>query len=160
VKFGSAHVPTNQASVRGGTKFTVSFYQNGRRIRRTFDSLAKATQEARTAAMKIQQRLAEVADLGVADRQNYLEATSLLEGLPVPLAAAVKEYVRCRELLGGSPLLSAIEEHVRRTNGLRMGASVADVVKELMVPKQQYGVSKRYLAQFRSHLNRFAELFR
>ena len=160
VKFGSAHVPIYQGSVRGGTRFTVSFYQNGRRIRRTFDSLAKATEEARTAAMKIQQGLAEVADMRVADRQNYLAATSLLENLSVPLVAAVEEYVRCRELLGGSPLLSAIEEHVRRTNGLRMGASVADVVKGFMAAKEEDGVSKRYLAQLRSDLNRFTEFFR
>ena len=62
VKFGSAHLPIYQGSVRGDTRFTVSFYQNGRRIRRTFDSLAKATEAARTAAMRIQQALAEVAD--------------------------------------------------------------------------------------------------
>lgn len=160
VKFGSAHVPIYQGSVRGDTRFTVSFYQNGRRVRRTFDSLAKATEEARTAAMKIQQGLAEVADMRVADRQNYNAATSLLGSLSVPLVAAVEEYVRCRELLGGSPLLSAIEEHVRRTNGLRMGASVADVVKEFMAAKEEDGVSKRYLSQLRSDLNRFTEFFR
>src|SRR5207302_3826999 len=55
VKFGSAQVPVYEGAVRGATRFTVSFYQNGRRVRRTFDSFAKATNEARTAAMKIQQ---------------------------------------------------------------------------------------------------------
>ncbi len=110
--------------------------------------------------MKIQQGLTEVADMRVADRQNYHAATSLLGSLSVPLVAKVEEYVRCRELLGGSPLLSAIEEHVRRTNGLRMGASVADVVKEFMAAKEEDGVSKRYLAQLRSDLNRFTEFFR
>ena len=70
VKFGSAHAPIYQGSVRGHTRFTVSFYQNGRRIRRTVDSLAKATEEARTAAMKIQQGLAEVEDMRVAVRRR------------------------------------------------------------------------------------------
>jgi hypothetical protein len=121
---------------------------------------ALASEAARTAAMKIQQGLAEVADMRVADRQNNHAATSLLEKLSDPLVAAVGEYVRCRKLLGGSPLLSAIEEHVRRTNGLRMGASVADVVKEFMAAKEEDGVSKRYLAQLRSDLNRFTEFFR
>ena len=82
VKFGSAHVPIYQGSVRGDTRFTVSSYQNGRRIRRTFDSVAKATEEARMAAMKIQQGLAEVADMRVADRQNYHAATSLRPRFP------------------------------------------------------------------------------
>ena len=103
VKFGSAQVPIYEGSVRGAARFTISFYQNGRRVRRTFDSLVKATEEARTAAMKIQQGLAEVADMRVADRQNYMAATSLLENISVPLVAAIEEYVRCRELLGGSP---------------------------------------------------------
>ena len=79
VKFGSAHVPIYQGSVRGDPRFTVSFYQNGRRVRRTFDSLAKATEEARTAAMKIQQGLTEVAGMRVADRQNYHAAIGILD---------------------------------------------------------------------------------
>ena len=40
VKFGSAHVPIYEGSVRGHARFTVSFYQNGRRVRRTFDTIS------------------------------------------------------------------------------------------------------------------------
>jgi hypothetical protein len=85
---------------------TISFHQNGRRIRRTFDSLTKTTDEARTAATKIQQGLAEAADMRVADRQSYLAANVLRDRVSVPLVAAVEDYVRCRELLGGVPLQS------------------------------------------------------
>ena len=53
VKFSSAQVPIYEGSVRGAARFTISFYQNDRRVRRTFDSLVKATGEARRAAMKI-----------------------------------------------------------------------------------------------------------
>jgi hypothetical protein len=120
-------VPVYEGCVRGVTRFTVSFYQNGRRVRRTFDSLAKATEEARTAAMKIQQGLAEVADMRVADRHNHLGANSLLERVSVPLVAAVEEYVRCREMLDGMPLLTAVEDYLRRNRGVRAGAKVPDI---------------------------------
>jgi len=159
VKFGSAQVPIYEGSVRGASRFTISFYQNGRRVRRTFDSLAKATDEARAAATKIQQGLAEAADMRVADRQSYLAANSLLERVSVPLVAAVEEYVRCREMLGGLPLLAAVEEHLRRTRGVRMGARTPELAKEFVEAKQQDGASERYIYQLRSDVFRFAERF-
>lgn len=91
--------------------------------------------------MKIQQDSADVADMRVADRQNYHAATSRPDNLLVPLVAAVEDYVR-------------------RTSGLRRGASVADVVKEFMAANEDDGASKRCLAKRRSDLNRFAEFFR
>jgi integrase len=152
-------VPVYEGCVRGVTRFTVSFYQNGRRIRRTFDSLAKATEEARTAAMKIQQGLAEVADMRVADRHNYVAANSLLQRVSVPLVAAVEEYVRCREMLDGMPLLTAVEDYLRRNRGVRAGAKVPDIANEFVAAKEQDGASPRYIYQLRSDVLRFAKRF-
>jgi hypothetical protein len=159
VKFGSAHVPVYEGSVRGVTRFTVSFYRDGRRVRRTFGSLAEATAEARAAATKIQQGLAEVADMRVADRQNYLAANSLPEHVSVPLVAAVEQYVKCVQMLDGMPLLTAVEDYVRRNRGVRAGAKVPDIMKEFVAAKEQDGASARYIYQLRSDVFRFAERF-
>jgi integrase len=159
IKAGSAQVPIYESSVRGATRFTIAFYRDGRRVRRSFDSLERATEEARLAARKIQQGLAETTDLRPQDRENYLAAVALLRGSPIPLVAAVEEYVRCRKLLGDAPLFPAVEEYLRRTRGVRLGASVAEVIKEFLTAKEQDGVSKRYLAQLRSDVNRFSTAF-
>ena len=159
IKIGSAQVPIYEGAVRGATRFTIAFYRDGRRARRTFDSLEKAAEEARLAARKIQQGLAETTDMRPADRENYRAAIAMLRGSPIPLVAAVEEYVRCRKLLGDAPLFPAEEEYLRRTRGVRLGVSAADVIKEFLAAKEQDGVSKRYIAQLRSGVNRFLSAF-
>ena len=118
-----------------------------------------AIAEARTAAIKIQNGMAQAADLSVADRDTLRSAQALLTPFRVPLLSAVEEYVRCRTLLGDSPLLPAVEEYLRRTRGVRLGATVPEVVKEFLAAKEQDGVSRRYLNQLRSDVNRFAAAF-
>jgi hypothetical protein len=86
--------------VRGATRFTIVFYREGRRCRRTFKTLESATLEARRIASSIQRGYSETTDLRPADRENYLAAQSLLQTHQIPLLSAVEEYVRCRTLLG------------------------------------------------------------
>ena len=100
-----------------------------------------------------------VSRLSVADRDAFRAAQSLLSDLRLPLLSALEEYVRCRKLLVDAPLLPAVEEYLRRTRGVRLGATVPDVVKEFLAAKEQDGVSKRYLDQLRSDMNRFAVSF-
>ena len=159
IKAGSAQVPIYEGAVRGAKRFTIAFYRDGRRVRRTFDSMERATEEARLAARRIQQGLAETTDLRSADRENYRAAMALLRGSPIPLVTVVEEYVRCRKLLGDAPFFPAVEEYLRRTRGVRLGVSVADVIKEFLAAKEQDSVSKRYLSQLRSDVNRFAAAF-
>ena len=51
VKQGSAAVPIYKGDVRGSIRFTVAFYRNGQRERRTFATLDAARDEARMAAL-------------------------------------------------------------------------------------------------------------
>ena len=159
IKAGSAQVPIYEGSVRGATRFTIAFYREGRRVRRTFPTMDAAIVEARTAAIKIQNGMAQAADLSVSDRDTFRAAQTLLAPFRVPLLSALEEYVRCRTLLGDSPLLPAVEEYLRRTRGVRLGATVPEVVKEFLAAKEQDGVSRRYLNQLRSDVNRFAAAF-
>ncbi len=134
-------------------------YSEGRRIRRTFASLDAAIREAREAAAQIQNGLARATDLSVADRDTFRAAQAILQELRMPLLSAVEEYARCRKLLGEAPLLPAVQEYLRRTRGVRLGATVPDVVKEFLAAKEQDGVSRRYLNQLGSDVNRFAAAF-
>ncbi len=159
VKFGSTVVPIYEGAIRGVTRFTVAYYSEGRRIRQTFSRMDAAACEARNAAAKIQNGMAKACDLRVADRDAYRAAQRMLAELQVPLLSAVEEYVRCRQILIDAPLLPAVEEYLRRTRGVRLGAVVPDVVTEFLEAKAQDGVSRRYLDQLRSDMNRFAAAF-
>ena len=76
-----------------------------------------------------------------------------------PSVSAVEEYAKCRERLGDVPLLSAVEEFLRRTNGLTIGVTVPQVVEEVLAAKEQDEVSERYRDQLRSTLGMFAKAF-
>jgi hypothetical protein len=144
VRFGSASVPIYVGKVKGVTRYTASFYLNGRRVRRTFSTLEKAKQEARLIAQKIQAGQQHGNDLRPHERESYLLATQLLGDLGIPLVTAIEEYVECRRELGAIPMLSAIQEFRRRSGGVEFDVKVARVVEELLESKRQDGVSERY----------------
>ncbi len=159
VRSGSAEVPIYKGRVRGRTRYTIAYYENRRRIRKTFASLAVAKLEARRAAAQIQAGRTQNLPLGPTARTDYLAARALLEPFGTPLVAAVEEYAAARKLLSGAPLLPALHDHIRRTRGIKTGATVPAVVAEFLKSKRQDGASGRYIAQLRSELNRFAAAF-
>ena len=159
VKSGSAFVPIYVSDSMGATRYTVAFYRDGRRIRRTFGDLEKARREAKLAADNIQRGMAVTLDLRPSDREAYHSALNLLKELQVPLVAAVEEYVKCRGLLGGKPLLATVDDYVRRNHGVRTGATVPDVAKEFLAAKEKDGLSPRYMQQLKTDVGRFAAAY-
>ena len=159
VKSGSAFVPIYVSDSMGATRYTVAFYRDGRRIRRTFGDLEKARREAKLAADNIQRGMALTLDLRPSDREAYHSALNLLKELQVPLVAAVEEYVKCRGLLGGKPLLATVDDYVRRNHAVRTGAMVPDVAKEFLAAKEQDGLSPRYMQQLKTDIGRFAAAY-
>jgi integrase len=57
------------------------------------------------------------------------------------------------------PLLSAVEEFLRRTNGVKMGRTVPEIIPEFFQAKTEDRASKRYIDQLKHALNRFGEAF-
>ena len=110
IKSGSAFVPIYVSDSTGATRYTVAFYRDGRRIRRTFGDLENARREAKLAADSIQRGMAITLDLCPPERESHRSALHFLESVGVPLVAAVEEHVKCRILLGGNPLLPAVDE--------------------------------------------------
>jgi hypothetical protein len=111
VKQGSAAVPIYQGECRGSTRFTLAFNHNGRRSRRSFGSLAKAREEARTVALGIQRGMPDENDLRPGERACFRAALDLLAPLGLPLLGAIEEHVECRRLLGGTPVLVAVGKY-------------------------------------------------
>lgn len=159
VKQGSAAVPIYRGTVRGCARFTVAFYLNGRRKRRTFGSLDKAKEEARKVALNIQRGMSHDNDMRPQDREAFKVAHSLVAPLGVPLLTAVEEYVLCRRKLGDVSLLTSVDEYVRRSRGFTVGVKVEQVVDEFIAVKTQDKLSRIYLSALHSVLGRFKEAF-
>jgi integrase len=132
---------------------------NGRRVRRNFGSLEKAKAEAQLMARKIQEGKASSNDLTSAQRENHLAAERLVAPFNMPLVAAVEEYACCRELLGDVPLMTVIQEFVRRNRGLQLGVKVPDLIAEFVKAKAEDNLSRVYRLQLSGSVKRFAAAF-
>ena len=104
VKAGSAVVPIYRTESKGRVRFTLSFYRDGRRMRKMFNSLDDAKKEALFVAQRIQSGMQHVTDLKPHERDSFKAAETLLEKLGIPLYAAVEDYVRARTLAGSESL--------------------------------------------------------
>ena len=157
VKQGSTAVPIYRGTSRGATRFTVAFYLNGRRQRRTFGCLNTAKEEARRVALNIQRGRSGDNDLRPQERENFLTAMGLLSPLGLPLVGAIEEYVECRRMLGAIPLTVAVEDFTRRRNSFEAGVSVARVVEEILLIKEQDRVSSHHLKNLKSIYDQFVQ---
>jgi hypothetical protein len=83
VKFGSTVVPIYRTVANGRTRFTLSFYRNRRRERKTFSSLDEAKKEALFVAQRVQSGMQHVTDLKPHERDSYKAAEALLEKLGI-----------------------------------------------------------------------------
>jgi integrase len=159
VKAGSAVVPIYRTESKGRVRFTLSFYRDGRRMRKMFNDLESAKKEALFVAQRIQSGMQHVTDLKPHERDSYKAAETLLEKLGIPLYAAVEDYVRARTLAGTESLSVMATEYGKMFGYIVHRATVPEVVAELLKIREQDGASTKYLGQLRTTLNRFAAKF-
>ncbi len=159
VKAGSAVVPIYRTESKGRIRFTLSFYRDGRRMRKMCNTLEDAKREALLVARQVQAGMQHVTDLKPHERDTFKAAEGLLASLGVPLFAAVEDYVRARTLAGNESLSSMATEYGKMFGNIVRRATVPEVVAELLKIRQQDGASTAYLGQLRTTLNRFAAKF-
>ena len=159
VKHGSAVVPIYKGRTRKWDYFTVAFHLNGKRIRRNFGTLEKAKKEAQIAAKRIQEGYSSTNDLTPVQRECYLAAEKMVAPFNMPAVSALDEYARCRQMLGAVPLMAAVQDFLRRTQGVTLGAKVPDLINEFLAAKAQDHLSKSYLDQLSIAVRRFAKAF-
>ncbi len=159
IKHGSAVVPIYQGRTRKWDYYTVAFHLNGKRVRRNFGSLAKAKAEAQLMAKKIQEGLSATNDLTPMQRECYLATERLVAPFDIAPVSALDEYARCRRMLADVPLITAVQEFLRRTKGVQLGMKTADIVQELLAAKTQDGISRSYHQQLSITLARFVAAF-
>jgi integrase len=159
IKAGSAVVPIYRTESKGRVRFTLSFYRDGRRMRKMFNDLESAKKEALFVAQRIQSGMQHVTDLKPHERDSFKAAETLLEKLGIPLYAAVEDYVRARTLAGSESLSVMATEYGKMFGKIVRRATVPEVVAELLKIREQDGASTKYLGQLRTTLNRLAAKF-
>jgi hypothetical protein len=158
VKAGSAVVSIYQTESKGRVRYTLSFYRDGRRERKVFNSLEDAKKEALFVAQRIQVGMPHT-DLKPHERDSFKAAEAMLQKSGIPLVAAVEDYLRARELAGTESLAAMATEYGQHFKKVVRRVTIPDIVAEMLLHREQDGASKVYLGQLKTTLNRFAAKF-
>ena len=139
--------------------FEVSDYTNGTRRLRSFSDHTKARQEAEKIAMQLSTGDALAGAMRSADAASYGRAMELLRPTGASLELACATFASCFETLGSNRMQEAATFYQRHGANAVTPKPVADVVAELIGLKENRGASKRYVADLRQRLSRFANAF-
>jgi integrase len=152
-------VPIYQTESKGRVRYTLSFYRDGRRERKVFNSPEDAKKEALFVAQRIQVGMQHVTDLKPHERDSFKAAEAMLQKSGIPLVAAVEDYLRARELAGTESLAAMASEYGQHFKKVVRRVTIPDIVAEMLLHREQDGASKVYLGQLKTTLNRFAAKF-
>lgn len=159
VKVGSIRIPIYENQSGGYRSYTVAFYLEGKRQRRTFSDPEEAREEAKTIARSIAAGNARATDLTAEERDMLRRAQDRLHPLGIPLDEAIWEYVQAKNLVNGGSLLPAAQNYARSFIGVEQGILVSKAAEECLQAKRDRGLSDRYIKQLESDLRRISEAF-
>ena len=152
VKFASAVVPIYRTESNGRVRYTLTFYRDGRRMRKAFNDLESAKKEALFVAQRIQSGMQHVTDLKPHERDSFKAAVAMLEKTGIPLVAAIEDYTRARELAGTESLAAMASEYGRYFKKVVRRVTIPEIVAEMLLHREQDGASKVYLGQLKTTL--------
>jgi integrase len=159
VKRGSVVVKIYHTPTRKWDSYTVTHYQDGKRVRALFADLDEARTEAETVANRLGNTEADVLTLTSRDRASYLHVRSLLDPLGISLEEAAILAVDYKKRLGNVPYHRVFDFYaVRHPEGMSE-KKTGEVVTELLAAKGKDGLSAEYLRQLKMALNTFAGKF-
>jgi integrase len=159
VKRGSVTVKIYRTPTKGHESFTVSYYQDKKRIRSTFAEFADAEREARDVATRLASSNAVVLTLSSADRAAWLRAKELLAPTGTAIEVAAAEYAHAKRLLGETSLIQAVEYFIKQHPIKIPPRELEVVINDLLEAKRQDGVSQAYLKHLRYDLEKFNKAF-
>ena len=159
IKRGSAQVKIYKALSHGSDSFVLSFYQDRKRMRRSFSSFEKAKIEAEAVACRLGSVDSAVLKLTGADLSAYQRARQCLDPLGIAIEVAAVEFSDAKKKLAGVPLSQAIEFYLKRHQKKIEPRSVQSVVDDFILAKEADGLSERYVQSLRWALPKFARAF-
>jgi integrase len=156
VRHGSASVPIYRIISGTRTRFAISWYRDGKRMRQVFRTIEAAKKEAMVVARQIQAGMQYLTDLKPHERDAFIAARDLADKAGLPLVPAMEDYLRARELAGTESLAAMATQYAKHFGSVVRRATVPEVVKQLVASREQDGSGRRHLVQLGSVLRRFA----
>ena len=157
VKIGNVTVPiyVNRYRRLGGkveVLYCVSYYEEGRRIRRNFASLPDARRFAEKQARGIEKGEREAARWGGDDALAFGTAKSRVSGVGLSVIEVCRQFVAAtKRLPEGSTLVEAVGDFAARFVRTEK-RTIAEVIAEFIEAKKQVGCSETYLRTIRTQL--------
>ena len=159
VKRGSVSVKIYHTPTRNWDSYTVTHYQDGKRVRALFADLGKARTEAETIATRLGNVEADVLTLTSADRAGHLRARSFLDPLGIPIETAAMIVAEAVKKLGNTPIMRAVDYYVLKHPVNMEPQKTSVVVEELLLLKLNDGLSADYRRHLATALRSFATKF-
>jgi len=156
VRHGSASVPIYRIISGTRTRFAISWYRDGKRMRQVFRTIEAAKKEALVVARQIQAGMQYLTDLKPHERDAFIAARDLADRAGLPLVPAMEDYLRARELAGTESLAAMATQYAKHFGSVVRRATVPEVVEQLIASRKQDGSGRRHLVQLGSVLRRFA----
>ena len=156
VRHGSASVPIYRIISGTRTRFAISWYRDGKRMRQVFRTIEAAKKEALVVARQIQAGMQYLTDLKPHERDAFIAARDLADKAGLPLVPAMEDYLRARELAGTESLAAMATQYAKHFGSVVRRATVPEVVEQLIASRKQDGSGRRHLVQLGSVLRRFA----
>ncbi|MHA3774460.1 tyrosine-type recombinase/integrase [Verrucomicrobiota bacterium sgz303538] len=152
VKVGSTRIPIYFTPTGDRERYTVAYYEAGKRKRKVFDDLLEAKAEATNIATKLARGQNIVLELSATDRESYALAVDALRPFGIPLHVAIAEFIEARKALpDGCTLTGAVESFAQRHRGSAGKRLVAEVVAEFLAAREGE-VGDRQFNDLRVHL--------
>ena len=161
VEVGSAHLKVYVTPFRDKEFYTLSYWVDGKRVRRVYPTQEAAIHEAKEAGKRLARGVAGVPEVSSADWACYSRSRQILDPLGIPLergAALVAHIVQ--RLAGRATPEQAIEYYLKCHPHGMVAKKVEEVVKECLEAKRKDGLSARYLRQLGYDLDRFKGRFK
>lgn len=161
VEVGSAHLKVYMTPFRKKEFYTLSYWVDGKRVRRVYPTQEAAIHEAKEAGKRLAKGVAGVPEVSSADWACYSRSRQILDPLGIPLergAALVAHLIQ--RLAGRATPEQAIEYFIKCHPHGMVAKKVEEVVKECLEAKRKDGLSARYRRQLGYDLDRFKGRFK
>jgi integrase len=159
VKRGSAVVKIYLTPTKGRDCYTLVFWVNRERRRRTFADFDEARAEAERIAIQLTAGDLDVAKLSRADCACYLRARQLADSVGTPLEEVAAQFVTAKQALGPIPLRDAVEYFLKRNPRGITPRLVSEVISEMTASKRADALSPLYCSHLKYDLDKFAKAF-
>jgi hypothetical protein len=113
VRHGSASVPIYRIISGTRTRFAISWYRDGKRMRQVFRTIEAAKKEALVVARQIQAGMQHLTDLKPHERDAFIAARDLADKAGLPLVPAMEDYLRARKLAGTESLAAMATQYAK-----------------------------------------------